>query len=180
MLITMKLDHNNLRTRFIYCATGVSAMMAVAAWTNLQAATATATVDANIIKSIGMTTLNGLSFGDISAGPTSGTVIMTPAGSRTATGGTTINSSTSGNPSTFDVVGEPNASFTITLPASVLLSNAASNTMTVDNFTSSPTPTGVLDNNGQQKLFVGATLNVSANQPFGTYTGQMSVTVDYN
>ena len=149
-------------------------------WTPAQAATATATVDANIIMAIGMTTRNGLSFGDISAGPTSGTVILTPSGARTATGGANVNTSTSGNPSTFDVQGEPNASFSISLPVSVILTNSASQTMTVDNFTSSPTPSGVLDSSGRQTLFVGATLNVSANQPFGSYSGQMSVTVDYN
>ena len=76
--------------------------------------------------------------------------------------------------------GTANASFSISLPASVLLSDSASHTMTVDNFTSSPTPSGVLDGSGQQTLFVGGTLNVSANQAFGSYSGQMSVTVDYN
>ena len=127
-----------------------------------------------------MTTRNGLLFGDISAGSTSGTVILTPAGTRNATGGVTINSETSGNPATFDVQGTPNASFSISLPVSIILSDAASHTMTVDNFTSSPTPSGVLDASGKQTLFVGATLNVSANQAFGAYSGQMSVTVDYN
>lgn len=179
----MSLKHNNFM-RYRSSANVYPTILLVTAmastWTQTQAATATATVDANIIMAISMTTRNGLSFGDISAGSTSGTVILTSSGARTATGGTTVNTSTSGNPSTFDVQGEPNASFSITLPASVILSNSSSQTMTVDNFTSSPSPSGVLDSSGKQTLFVGATLNVSANQPFGSYSGQMSVTVDYN
>ncbi|MFC1589297.1 DUF4402 domain-containing protein [Pseudomonadota bacterium] len=168
-----------LKTVSYFACTFTGVAMLVT-WVPAQAVTATATVDAHIIKTIGMTTRNGLTFGDISAGTTSGTVILTPGGARTATGGTTIDTSTTGNPATFDIQGEPNASFSITLPVSVILSDTASHTMTVDNFTSSPTPSGVLDGSGQQTLFVGAVLNVSANQSFGSYSGQMSVTVDYN
>jgi len=163
-----------------YFLTATFSVAAAVLWTPVQAVTATATVEANIIQTMGMTTRNGLAFGDISAGSTAGTVILTPGGARTATGGTSINTSTPDNPATFDVQGAPNASFSITLPASVTLSDTASHTMTVDNFTSSPTPSGVLDASGQQTLFVGATLNVSANQAFGSYSGQMSVTVGYN
>ena len=170
----------NTLKRTSHFSYAITAVLAAIAWIPAQAATTTATVDANIINTIGMTTRNGLSFGDISAGSTSGTVILTPGGTRSATGGTSINSSTPSNPSTFDVQGTANASFSITLPASVLLTDAASHTMTVDNFTSSPTPSGVLDGSGQQTLFVGATMNVSANQAFGSYSGQMAVTVDYN
>lgn len=145
-----------------------------------QAATASATVSANIVSTINMSARNGLIFGDISSGASAGTVILTPAGNRTATGGATINSTGSGSPATFDVSGDANASFSITLPTSITLTDGSANTMVVDSFTSSPSPTGVLDSSGQQSLFVGATLNVSSNQPFGSYSGQMSVTVDYN
>ncbi|MDH5387683.1 MAG: DUF4402 domain-containing protein [Gammaproteobacteria bacterium] len=171
------MNHYQKAGYYAYAITGV---VAAISWTPAQAATATATVDANIIQAIGMTTNNGLSFGDISAGATSGTVIFTPGGASSATGGTTINSSAPGNPASFNVQGTPNASFSISLPISVLLTDAASHSMTVDNFTSSPTPSGVLDGSGQQTLFVGATLNVSANQAFGSYSGQMTVTVGYN
>lgn len=149
-------------------------------WTPAQAVTAVATVNVNIISTMTITTLNGLMFGDISPGSTAGTIVMTPSGARTATGGANINSSVAGNPASFDVQGDANASYSISLPVSVVLSDAASHTLVVDNFTSSPTPAGVLDSSGQQTLFVGASLNVSSNQAFGAYSGQMSVTVDYN
>lgn len=54
--------------------------------------------------------------------------------------------------------------------------------MTVTAFTSTPTPTGTLDGTGAQTIDVGATLNVSANQPSGTYISgtPFTVTVNYN
>ena len=149
------------------------------AWGQLYAATATATVDATIISTLSIDTRTGIGFGDISAGAVPGTVVITTASSRTATGGVTINTATSASAASFDLTGIPNASFSITLPGSLVLSDGI-NSMVVDNFSSSPTPTGVLDGSGQQTLYVGATLNVGASQPFGSYAGLMSVTVDYN
>ena len=163
------------------CLTSVITAMAVAIpYTSVHAATAVATVNANIISNISLSTQNGLVFGDISSSSIAGTVVMTPGGARSATGGTNINTSVAGSPASFDVQGDANASYSFSLPVSVVLSDTSSHTMVVDNFTSSPTPSGVLDGSGQQTLFVGATLNVGSNQAFGAYSGQISVTVDYN
>lgn len=160
---------------------GVAAGIMVALpCTSAQAVTAVATVNVNIISTIALTTRNGLMFGEISPGLTAGTVTITSGNARTSTGGASINSSVAASPATFDVQGVASASYTISLPASVVLADASSHTIVVDNFTSSPTPAGILDSSGQQSLFVGATLNVGSNQAFGEYSGQMSVTVDYN
>ena len=53
--------------------------------------------------------------------------------------------------------------------------------MTVDTWTSTPTPTGTLTG-GSQTLNVGATLNVPASSPSGVYTSAtpFNVTVNYN
>jgi hypothetical protein len=53
--------------------------------------------------------------------------------------------------------------------------------MTVNTFTSTPTPTGTLTG-GTETLRVGATLNVGASQPAGTYVSgtPFTVTVNYN
>ena len=56
----------------------------------------------------------------------------------------------------------------------------AGHTMVVDDFTSFPAETGLTDSGGQQLLFVGGRLNVDVNQVFGSYSGLMSVTVEYN
>lgn len=161
-----------LSALLVWCMSGIYAPT--------QAAVATATVTANVISSLGITTQSGLSFGDISASGTAGTIVMLPNGTRTATGGTTFNSAVAGNPATFDIQGDANATFSISLPTSILLTDASSNNMVVDSFTSTPTPAGVLDGSGKQTLLVGATLNVGSNQAFGSYSGVMSVTVIYN
>ena len=52
--------------------------------------------------------------------------------------------------------------------------------MTATTFTSDPSGTGTLTG-GTQTLNVGATLNVAAAQPAGTYvSGAFDVTVNYN
>ena len=140
-------------------------------------ATATATVD--ITSTIIINTINGVFFGDISPGAAAGTLALSPSGIRTTTGGVTVNTAIAGSPATFDVQGTPNATYSVSLPAAVIMSNVASS-IVMDTFTSSPATTGVIGASGQQTLFVGATLNVGSNQSFGTYTGSLSVTVDYN
>lgn len=57
--------------------------------------------------------------------------------------------------------------------------------MIVDHFTSSPSAAngaGVLNSKGIQTLYVGATLNVAANQTAGLYTSgtAFTVTINYN
>lgn len=170
----------DLSQRNSWIFSGLMAGAAGVAWSPLLAATAIATVEANIISIISIATRNGLSFGDISSSASAGTVILTPGGSRGTSGGATINTASGHAPATFDLEGTPNASYAISLPLSVELSDGASNTMSVEQFTSSPLGSGVLDNNGRQTLYVGASLNVNDNQPYGSYSGQMVVTVAYN
>lgn len=144
------------------------------------AATTTTTVDANIVSTINITAENGIVFGDISASSIPGTVTIGLDGSRTSTGGATINSNTSGTPAKFEISGDPNALYIITLPTSIVITSPAGDTMTVDKFTSAPSISGQLDPGGRQNLIVGATMNVGSFQPFGAYRGTMSATVEYN
>lgn len=178
MLLIMKITFAKFSHRL--CLGTLLSLAASTVYTPTQAAVTTATVTADVIGAIGITTQSGLSFGDMSSSGTAGTIVLSPDGTRTATGGTTFNSTVAGNPATFDIQGEANSTFSISLPASILLTDAAANNMVVDNFTSVPTPAGVLDASGQQTLLVGATLNVGSNQAFGSYSGVMSVTVVYN
>lgn len=129
-----------------------------------------------ITSGIAITKTADLVFGDIVADPASaGTVVVSPAGSRSGTvvtfGGRTFNNAS------FDVTrsGSGNPHFTVTLPTSVNISNGAS-TMVVDNFTSNyPAPPPA--QSAPFTLNVGATLHVGASQPVGTYTGIFTVTV---
>ena len=145
-----------------------------------QAATAATTVDANIVSTINLVAQNGIVFGDIGASSIPGTVSIGVDGSRTSTGGATVNSNTSGTPAKFEVSGDPNALYIITLPTSIVITSSAGDSMTVDNFVSAPSANSQLDPGGRQNLSIGATMNVGSFQPFGAYQGIMTTTVEYN
>ena len=145
-----------------------------------QAASDTATVTANIISTASLTNRTGLVFGDIASSNVAGTVVVNPDGSSLGTGGARINSTVSSGPAVFEVQGDPNAVYAITLPVNVVMTAPAGHTMVVDDFASLPTDTGLTDAGGQQLLFVGGRLNVGSNQVFGSYSGLMTVTIEYN
>jgi hypothetical protein len=145
-----------------------------------KAATASATVDAYIVTTIRLVAQNGIVFGDIGASSMPGTVTVNVDGSRTSTGGATINSNTAGTPATFEVSGDPNALYVITLPTSVEITSSSGDSMTVENFFSAPSTNGQLDSSGRQKFNVGATMLVDSFQPFGAYQGTMVTMVEYN
>lgn len=122
-----------------------------------------------------------LAFGAFVAGA-GGSVVIAPSGARSASGGVVLVSSNAGAAAQFTVSGDPNFTYAITLPANgtVTLGDGAGHSMSVSNFTSSPSLTGQLSGGGSQQLSVGATLNVGNNQPTGAYSGSFIVTVNYN
>ena len=145
--------------------------------------TATASTTATIITPIAITKDVDMNFGNIAVSPTlGGTVVLPTAGARTQTGGVTLPVVTGTvAPASFTVTGEGNSTYSITLPSSAITLTSANGTMTVENFVSNPGNTGTLSN-GTQVVKVGATLNVGAAQPAGTYTNAagLFVTVNYN
>ncbi len=139
-----------------------------------------------------ISTSQNLSFGTFTPGG-GGTVVVSPAGGRTATGGVTLFTAAQfSQPAAASyTVTNPNngtSSFTITLPAgSVTLTRTGGTaTMSVGTFTSNPA-TGQGTNKkgfgqlagGTGSFTVGATLTVGASQTAGTYTGTYSVTVAF-
>lgn len=153
------------------CATNASA----------QGVSATANAEASIVSPITITKNTDLRFGNIAAGASAGTVVLSPAGARTPSGVTLPTTTGTVTAATFTVNGTPGYTYSITLPSSPLTLNNGANTMTVNAFTSTPTPTGTLVG-GTDALNVGATLNVGAAQAPGTYTSAspFTVTVNYN
>ncbi len=145
---------------------------------------ATASISATIANPIGIKKIMDMSFGNVAAGASSGTLILNTSGARSITGGITL-PSTSGNvtPASFKVTGEGSFTYTITITASTYISlvDSVSKTMLVNNFTSSPSGVGTLIS-GTQTIYIGATLNVGANQPTGEYENNtgLVVTVNYN
>jgi len=146
--------------------------------------TASATATATIVTPIAITKDVDMNFGILSVQSTAGgTVVLTPAGVRSATGGVTLPADNGTvAPASFTVTGVDGYGYTITLPSSALTITSGSNTMTVTNFTSDPSGANGSLAGGTETLNVGATLNVSAAQPAGVYVSgtPFNVTVNYN
>ncbi len=143
---------------------------------------ATANASGTIVTPIAITKSVDLNFGNIAVGSTAGTVVLAPAGTRTTTGGVTLPATTGTvSAAEFNVTGQAGYTFSITLPSTPTTVSSGANSMTVNAFTSTPTPTGTLTG-GAQTVKVGATINVGANQAAGTYTSAtpFTVTVNYN
>jgi Domain of unknown function (DUF4402) len=146
--------------------------------------TASATATATIVTPISIVKDVDMNFGNVAVqSTTGGTVVLSPAGVRTATGGVTLPTTATGTitAASFTVTGTGNYSYAITLPSTALTITSGANTMTVTTFTSDPSGVGTLTA-GTQTLNVGATLNVSAAQAAGTYVSAtpFDVTVNYN
>lgn len=143
------------------------------------AASATANVSASIVPAISITKNTDMSFADVIASGSAGTVVLSTAGARSATGGAVLGNGSGAAAAAFTVSGDPSSTYSITLPSSTTITSGGNN-MTVNTFTSNPSGTGTLSGGGTQALAVGATLQVGANQVEATYTGTFDVTVAYN
>lgn len=144
------------------------------------AASATSASTAAVIQPITIVNVTPLDFGAVVSGASAGTVVITPGGVRSVAGGAVLGNAGAAGAAAFAVAGLPSATYSISLPSSITASDANSDDMTVDTFTSNPSGTGALSVLGVQTLFVGATLHVGANQATGVYTGTYDVTVAYN
>ena len=162
-----------------------AAIVLVSGFTTVSAqVTATATGSATVITPIAIVNAGNMNFGNIAVSPTvPGTVLLTAAGVRTATGGVTLPAVTGTiSVATFTVSGLASSTYSITLPPSDYTISGGGSTMIVNAFTSTPTGTGALSASGSQTITIGATLNVSAAQAAGTYTNATGfpIKVNYN
>ncbi|HSL87222.1 MAG TPA: DUF4402 domain-containing protein [Bacteroidales bacterium] len=147
----------------------------------------TAAATAFIVAPITITFATDLQFGNIAAGAAAGSVVLSPAGVRTPTNVTLPAITGIVTAASFTVGGTPNYTYSITLPAGATTISNGAQTMTVNAWTSNPTPSGTIGAGGTEVLYVGATLTVGANQTPGSYSssnaggsGDFTVTVNYN
>ena len=144
---------------------------------------ATATASATIVAPIAIANASDMNFGNVAVSTLGGTVVLSPGGVRSVTGDVTLPATTGTvSAASFDVTGTAGYTYSITLPAAATTISSGANTMTVDTWTSNPTPTGTLDGTGAETLSVGATLTVGGSQAAGAYTSgtPFTVTVNYN
>ena len=123
-----------------------------------------------------------LQFGTIVADATSAVdVILSPYNAIT----TTLTHLGENSVPTFDVTGEPNSTYSVTLPTASInlvhdgsgILSGTTTTLSDSNFLENSTET--LSASGTESFQVGATLNVAKNQAGGVYTGTFDVTVAY-
>jgi len=129
-----------------------------------------------------------LSFGQIFASNSAGTVTITPTGTRTRTGGVNLVGSTH-HPAIFAGFGQPNQRVQISLGSNSIFLTGPGTRMRAHTFVIGSTPTAVLTTtpqvfriatpSGGFAFPVGATLDVNANQAPGTYRGTWSITLNY-
>lgn len=150
----------------------------------------TGRAEAIIVTRLSLVKTDDLNFGKIVAGTAAGTVTVTPAGSRSATGGVRL-AGTGAQPAAFSGYGFLNQTVSISVNSNtpVVRRVGGSETMQFDTFIIGSTPTAQLttaplafrigSTTGMFAFPVGATLRVKARQTPGLYTGSFSVTINY-
>jgi len=131
--------------------------------------------EAHIITPLTIDKAVDMDFGNVAVINAAGTVILSTASTRTATGGATPVANPTGivTAAEFDITGTPNAQVFITLPASPpgidVIHTNGTDFMNVTTFISDPVTGFLIPAGGLETIFVGATLNTNASQLPGTY-----------
>lgn len=129
----------------------------------------------------GVTKNADLQLGSFISPTASGTVTVSTAGARSATGSITLRSGGSVAAASFTMTGSSNSTYTITLPAnnSVTISSGGQ-TLTLTNFTCSLPLSGSRLGGGATSLTftVGADATIVPNATPGSYSGTFNVTVN--
>jgi Mat/Ecp fimbriae major subunit len=152
----------------------LGAAVAAMVSTGANAATVSATAEVDILAPVTLSQTAGLDFGTVAAAGTSGTVII-PNNSDGRTCSVGLVCVGVSNRGAFSVVGASTYNVVITVAASTTLTGAgAPMVLTLD-----PSATSLVATGTAQTFHVGGTLNIGAAQAAGTYTGQYTVSAEY-
>jgi hypothetical protein len=124
-----------------------------------------------------------LTFGRFAAGTAVGTITVSPSGVRSRSGGVMLLTSTA-TAATFtyndNSPSRANSACIIGLPSdNTIILSAGTSQMQLKTFTSTPSSGTCVLSNGTLQFSVGATMTVNANQPKGSYTGSIPITIQY-
>jgi hypothetical protein len=122
--------------------------------------------------------VQNLEFGIVGASTISGTVTIQPSGAKIVSAGLLDLGGVS-VPAIFEVQGEKNRNFLITLPTSASITLPGGPTVTLTDFQANPSISGTLDQQGKATVVVGATMNVEPHHWEGDYTGPFDLIVTY-
>lgn len=141
---------------------------------------------AKVFRALTIAKASDLNFGRVQR-PTagSGTVTLNAStGVRTVTGtGTVAFSTPTPTIASFTVSGEGGQAFSGSIPTSLVLDGPTGSTLTVTitkTLPASPTLSGSLGTGGTKSFNVGGSFPISAGMVVGTYSGVLTVTLDYN
>ena len=132
------------------------------------------------LKPLRLRTLQALEFGRLSADAlVGGSITINPATGRKSTFRAQNLGGTHGR-AEFEITGEPNTRFLVTLPKKVAVQTASNKQITLTHFTVHPDKIGILSPNGKAVIQVGATLNLGPGKE-GSIKGHRAVDiyVDY-
>ncbi|MBT8440269.1 MAG: DUF4402 domain-containing protein [Gammaproteobacteria bacterium] len=170
-----------IRNNKLLIAAGTAALSAGIYTSAVSAASVTANASATVVQGLTISEDNGgMNFGDVSESG-AGTVVLTPAGARSTTGGADVLAGGGEQAGQYTITGADGKAYTLTLPTvPVVITETVGSvaTMTVDTFQQTGS-TGTAAAAGET-MNVGATLNISAGQLVGTYTGSYAITVNYD
>lgn len=139
-----------------------------------QAASATGTAKAKILRQITLTNTSDLQYATVISGATASTVAVSTSGAATCgTGLTCTGTTTAAN---FNIAGTTGAVVVVGGDANVTLNGSLGGTMTSTLTYSASTVTLAASAGSFQ---VGGTLSVGANQTAGDYSGTFNVTANY-
>lgn len=156
---------------------------------NAYAASATSTATGTVITPIAITAPVVLSFGKFSS-RASGTIKVDTNNAITVTGGVLSGTGATATAAKFDVTGDGSNTYSITHSGAAALMKdgltsvndmalAKVSALTAASGTTGNVTSGTLTS-GAQSIYVGGTLTVAASQLAGTYTGAVTVAVEYN
>lgn len=138
------------------------------------AQTATGDVTVRILQAITVSKTADLNFGRVVAGTTAGSVVVAEDGTRTCPAALRCIGATTG--AAFAVTGTTGETVTVSIDTPSIQLASGTNRMTVGLTTATRTITLAA---GPNTFRVGGTLAVGAAQAAGTYTGQFTVSVNY-
>lgn len=139
--------------------------------------TESAVASAEIVTALTLNNTSPLSFGKFAKTNAVGTLALSVGGALTEGGSITPMGGVV-SAAAFDVSGDANEAFDITVPTSILISFGGTD-ITVDTFVASGAGTGTLDASGDASFTVGATLHIVGTELSGVYTGSFDVSVNY-
>lgn len=166
-----------------YLKLGLAALMASIYSSGVSADVISGNADATVIAPLLLTEVTPMDFGTLAGGTAAGTVVMDTASARTTSGGATALASAPGTAGAFTIQGAVGQAYTLTISGTATLTDlGGGNPMTANAFTNN----AVALTGGVDAFAVGATLNVGASQPAGSYStanpsgGTFTLTANYN